>query len=67
MKEIEQYHYRDEEEKVEHAKQMKSIGFEDSGQLKKKMGIYLTIDTCGLVVILDIKDYNKITILSGER
>lgn len=38
QEDIEQYHYRGEEEKISHAKQMKQKGFEDSGQVKENIG-----------------------------
>lgn len=38
VEEIEQYHYRDKEEKVGHSKLMKEKGFEDSGQVKENIG-----------------------------
>ena len=38
VEEIEQYHYRNEEEKSGHSKLMKERGFEDSGQVKENIG-----------------------------
>ena len=40
IEEIEQYHYRNEEEKLAHKKQMKEKGFKDSGQAKKNIGSF---------------------------
>lgn len=36
--EVEQYRYIDEEEKLEHKKQMEKLGFIDSGQVRKNIG-----------------------------
>lgn len=38
VEKIEQYHYRNEEEKNEHSERMKEKGFEDSGQVKENIG-----------------------------
>lgn len=35
IEEVEQYHYRNEEEKLAHKKQMEEKGFEDSGQVRE--------------------------------
>lgn len=37
IKEIEKYHYRDEEEKFEHKNKMEKAGFKDSGQIKRNI------------------------------
>ncbi len=42
QEDIEQYHYRDEEEKIGHTKQMKNRGFEDSGQVKENIGTIMS-------------------------
>ena len=41
VEEIEQYHYRNEEEKNGHSQRMKKRGFEDSGQVKENIGTIL--------------------------
>ena len=40
IEEIEQYHYKNEEEKLAHKEQMKEKGFEDSGQVKENIGSF---------------------------
>lgn len=44
QEDIEQYHYRDEEEKIGHAKQMKDRGFEDGGQVEDNIGTVMNPD-----------------------
>lgn len=42
QEDIEQYHYRNEEEKIGHAEQMKDRGFKDSGQVKENIGTIMS-------------------------
>lgn len=38
IEEVKQYHYKNEEEKILHKKEMESNGFVDTGQLKQNIG-----------------------------